>query len=88
LSPKAPQTSLATTETSQFTNSPAESTSGQTKVTDPNGNFTTGDTTDGITTYQFDNRDRITIVIDALGHTLDKTYTSIDNVATVSDALQ
>jgi RHS repeat-associated protein len=63
-------------------------TSGQTKVTDPNGNFTTGDTTDGITTYQFDNRDRITKVIDALGHTQDKTYTSMDNVATVTDALQ
>jgi RHS repeat-associated protein len=63
-------------------------TSGQTKVTDPNGNFTTGDATDGITTYQFDNRDRITKVIDALGHTQDKTYTSMDNVAKVTDALQ
>jgi RHS repeat-associated protein len=63
-------------------------TSGQTKVTDPNGNFTTGDTTDGITTYQFDNRDRITKVIDALGHTQDKTYTSMDNVARITDALQ
>jgi RHS repeat-associated protein len=63
-------------------------TSGQTKVTDPNGNFTTGDTTDGITTYQYDNRDRITKVIDALGHTQDNTYTSTDNIATVTDALQ
>jgi RHS repeat-associated protein len=63
-------------------------TSGQTKVTDPNGNFTTTDSTDGITTYQFDGRDRITKVIDALGHTQDKTYTSMDNVATITDALQ
>jgi YD repeat-containing protein len=63
-------------------------TSGETKVTDPNGNFTTGDPNDGITTYRYDNRDRITKVIDALGHTQDKTYTSMDNVATRTDALQ
>jgi hypothetical protein len=37
---------------------------GETKVTGPNGNFTTNDTTDGITTYRFDDRDRITKVID------------------------
>ncbi len=61
---------------------------GETKVTDPNGNFTTGDTTDGITTYRFDTRDRITKVIDALGHTQDKTYTSMDNVARLTDGLQ
>lgn len=42
-------------------------TAGETKVTDPNGNFTTGDPTDGITTYRYDDRDRITKVIDALG---------------------
>ena len=62
-------------------------TAGETKVTDPNGNFTTGDATDGITTYRFDDRDRITKVIDPLGHTQDKTYTSMDNVGTVTDAL-
>jgi len=61
---------------------------GETKVTDPNGNFTTGDATDGITTYRYDDRDRITKVIDALGHTRDKTYTSMDNVATRTNALQ
>ncbi len=62
-------------------------TSGQTKVTDPNGNFTTGDATDGITTYRYDDRDRITKVTDPLGHTQDKSYTSMDNVGTVTDAL-
>jgi RHS repeat-associated protein len=61
---------------------------GETKVTDPNGNFTTTDTTDGITTYRFDDRDRITKVIDALGHTRDKTYTSTDNIARLIDGLQ
>ena len=62
--------------------------SGETKVTDPNGNNTTGDTTDGITTYRYDDRDRVTKVIDALGHTRDKQYTSNDNVSTLTDALQ
>jgi RHS repeat-associated protein len=61
---------------------------GETKVTDPNGNFTTTDPTDGITTYRFDDRDRITKVIDALGHTQDNTYTSTDNIARLTDGLQ
>ncbi|PWU50856.1 hypothetical protein DLE60_21240 [Micromonospora globispora] len=60
----------------------------ETKVTDPNGNNTSGDTSDGITTYQYDDRDRVTKVIDALGHTAEKTYTSTDNIATMTDALQ
>ncbi len=61
---------------------------GETRVTDPNGNFTTGDPNDGITTYRYDNRDRITKVIDALGHTQDTAYTSMDNVARLVDGLQ
>ena len=60
--------------------------SGQTKVTDPNGNQTS-DTTDGITTYKYEERDRVTDVTDALGHNRSRKYTSDDNVQTMTDGL-
>jgi RHS repeat-associated protein len=59
----------------------------QTKVTDPNGSASTADSTDGITTYTHDDRDRVTKVVDALGHTRDDSYTSNDNVTTTADSL-
>lgn len=61
--------------------------SGETKVTDPNGN-NTSTTGDGITTHHYDDRDRVTKTIDALGHEQAKSYTSRDNVATLTDTLQ
>jgi RHS repeat-associated protein len=62
--------------------------SGKTRVTDPNGNNTTGDGSDGITTYEYDDRDRVEKVIDALGHEQDKEYTGNDNISMLTDALQ
>lgn len=61
--------------------------SGETKVTDPNGN-NTSTSGDGITTYRYDDRDRVTKVIDQLGHEQGSSYTSTDNVSTLTDALQ
>ncbi|MGH3656044.1 MAG: DUF6531 domain-containing protein [Micromonosporaceae bacterium] len=60
----------------------------QTKVTDPNGSATATDPNDGVTTYTVDDRGRVTKAVDALGHTQDKSYSSGDNIARLTDATQ
>ncbi|MEU4618519.1 RHS repeat-associated core domain-containing protein [Actinoplanes sp. NPDC023801] len=60
--------------------------SGKTEVTDPNGTATSS-TTDGITTHDYETRDRVTKVKDALGHERSKKYNANDNVETLTDSL-
>ena len=58
----------------------------KTEVTDPNG-AATASATDGITTHNYETRDRVTKVKDALGHEQSKKYNANDNVENLTDAL-
>ncbi|MEU4427180.1 RHS repeat-associated core domain-containing protein [Actinoplanes sp. NPDC024001] len=58
----------------------------KTEVTDPNGSATSS-TTDGITTHDYEERDRVTKVKDPLGHSQDKKYNANDNIELLTDAL-